>query len=398
MARIILISKFYYPRGGDCIAVLMLEELLKKHGHEVALFSSQYEQNLPSPWDAYFPSAINFSHPSIGGKIKAASRLFYSEEVKRKFNRLLEDFKPDIIHAHNIHSYLSPYVVQLAASKGIKVVWTMHDYKLICPAYSCLRDGKPCELCFTDKRPVITHACMKGSKAASLLAYFEAKVWNRKVLEKYTDTFISPSLFLKSKMVQAGFDQNKITVLPNFMNAPSATVETNKSDYYCYLGRLSYEKGIDSLLEAAKDLPYTLKVMGSGEKKEEYKKIYKDTPIEFLDYMPNQEALDILRKARFSVMPSICYDNNPISVIESLCMGTPVVGANIGGIPELIEEGRDGFLFTPGDVAELKQKITESFRIFDPAYPYEEIANAACAKFSAETFYEQIKKIYDIQE
>jgi len=396
MARILLINKFYYPRGGDCTATLSLENLLLSKGHEVAIFSSTHPLNSSSEWSSYFPTEIDLSNANPANMVAAISRPFFSKEIKTKFLKLLDDFKPDVVHVHNIHSYLSPYIVQLAAKRGLKVVWTMHDYKLICPAYTCLRDGKVCELCFHKKWPVLKYRCVKQSLKGSLLAYLEAKVWNRKKLERYTYKFISPSHFLKEKMISASFDSDRITVVHNFMQDLPPLDDVRKQDYYCYVGRLSPEKGVETLLEAARDIPHPLYILGGGEDLERLKNEYGSDKIQFLGHQAPANVIKIIRKARLSVIPSIWYENNPFSVIESLCMGTPVVGANIGGIPELIEEGRNGFLFTPGAVDELKQKITEGFRIFDDSYPYQDIADKARDKFSAETFYKQISQIYGI--
>jgi glycosyltransferase involved in cell wall biosynthesis len=394
MARILLVNKFYYPRGGDCTATLSLENLLREKGHEVAIFSSAHAMNNPSEWSNYFPSEIDFFNTGPANMAAAIARPFFSGEIKKKFIRLLNEFKPDVVHVHNIHSYLSPYIIQLAAQRGLKTVWTLHDYKLICPAYTCLRDGKICELCFHRKWPTVKYRCIKHSLKASLLSFLEAKVWSRKKLEQYTSKFISPSHFLKKKMISASFDSARITVIHNFIPNLPPSGEIKKKDYYCYAGRLSPEKGLDTLLEAAESLPYLLYILGDGNEMERLKKRYASEKIQFLGYQAPAEVIRILRQARMSVIPSIWYENNPLSVIESLCAGTPVIGANIGGIPELIEEGWNGFLFTPGAVEELKQKITKSFHIFDDSYPYQKIADKARDKFSADAFYGQISKIY----
>lgn len=168
--RILLANKFYYTRGGDCICAINLEELLKKNGHEVAIFAMDFPKNLQTPWSKYFPSEIRFK-PGIG-MIEAFTRPFGTSEVRRKFNMLLDDFHPDVVHVHNIHSQLSPIIVELAHQRGIKVVWTLHDYKLLCPRYDCLRNGtEVCEECFADKHRVVKYKCMKNSCIASMLAY-----------------------------------------------------------------------------------------------------------------------------------------------------------------------------------------------------------------------------------
>jgi glycosyltransferase involved in cell wall biosynthesis len=391
--KVLLVNKFYYRRGGDCTAVFNIEQLLKVKGHETAVFSVKHPQNVPSPWESYFLKEVNFSFSGFSGKLSAAMRIFYSGEVARKFNRLLSDFKPDVVHLHNIHSYISPSVAEIAHKKGIRVVWTLHDYKLICPAYICLRKGKVCEDCFRNKSKVLVHECMKNSKIASLLACLEAYYWNQKKLSAITDIFISPSHFLKAKMTEGGYSPEQIEVLHNFLPGKT-TIPAEKESYYCYAGRLSAEKGVDTLLEAAVQIPYRLKIIGEGVLLDVYRKKYPQPHIEFLGQMKPDELFPIMRKAQFLVIPSIWYENNPFSVIEALCMGTPVLGARIGGIPELIKEGENGLLFTPGNIRELQEKINDSFIHYTNAYDFKKIAEEAQNKFGDESFYNKLMKIY----
>ena len=174
-------------------STLNLEQLLKAHGHEVAVFAMDYPENQETPWRKYFPRNMT--------KLMALTRPFGSHEVKSKFNKLLDDFRPDVVHLNNIHTQLSPVIAELSHERGIRTVWTLHDYKLLCPRYDCLRGGKEiCELCFNgDKSPCKTHKCMKGSRLASEIGYREAMMWNRKRLEACTDLFVRPSRFMAEK-------------------------------------------------------------------------------------------------------------------------------------------------------------------------------------------------------
>ena len=390
--KVLIVSKFYYYRGGDCTAVFSTEKILRSKGHETAIFSVKHPQNEPSAWERYFPKMVSFSS-GLRGKISAMTHLFHSREVSRKFKKILSDFKPDVVHLHNIHSYISPLVAKIAHKRGIRVVWTMHDYKLICPAYICLRENKLCEECFKNKHKVFKHKCMKNSYVASFLGWMEACFWNRKKLSGYTDLFIASSQCLKDKMVLGGYSPEQITVLHNFL-PNKIPVSTEKEDYYCFVGRLTVEKGVDSLLESAAQLPYNLKIIGGGPLLDYYKEKYQQKHIEFLGQMSPEELFPILQKSRFLVIPSIWYENSPHSLIESLRMGTPVLGARIGGIPEMIVEGEDGFLFTPGNVAELRDKTIECFNLFTNSYNFLKIAEAAQNKFGGESFYNKLMKIY----
>ncbi|MDR2970058.1 MAG: glycosyltransferase family 4 protein [Tannerellaceae bacterium] len=398
MAKILLANKFYYPRGGDCTATLSLENLLREKGHEVAVFSMQHPENLPNKYDSYFPSEVSYSSGRTNNRLKAAIRPFGEKEVKRKFTQILDDFQPEIVHLHNIHTHLSPVLAEIAYKRHIKVIWTLHDYKLLCHRSDCLRDNIPCEMCYTQKWKVMKYNCVKNSFKGSLLAYLEAVCWNRKRLERYVYKFISPSQFLKSRMVSASYDSDRIAVIPNFIRQSPLPNDRKKQDYYCYVGRISSEKGIDTLLKAAKDFRLPLYIIGGGPDFNPLKKEYESEYIHFSGFQTHDKVIEMIGNARFTVIPSIWYDNNPLSVIESLCAGTPVIGARIGGIPELIKEGNNGFLFTPGSTGELKGKIAAAIHTFDDSYPYREIAERAQQRFSADVFYEQLRKIYNIQD
>ena len=383
--KILIVNKFYYPRGGDCIYSLNLEKMLTESGFEVAFFSMEYPENIESKYSKYFAPEVNFSG-GASAKIAAVKRTLGMGDIVCRFKKILEDFRPDVVHLNNIHSYLSPVVGELAKKVGCRVLWTLHDYKLLCPSYSCLRNGQPCELCFIDKSQVLKTRCMKGSLAASAVAYLEAKRWNKKRLEKFTDTFICPSRFMKSKMLQGGFSEEKLKVVCNFIDPVKLTqLEkldcTAKEDYYVYVGRLSPEKGAETLLKAAASQPYKLKIAGGGPLKEELQAKYASDNIEFLGHLDAVSVANLISHARFAVQPSECYENNPLSVIETLCAGTPVIGTKIGGIPELVTENV-GLTYQPGNAEELAACIKE---MMSRKYDYASIAKASRQAFSAET-------------
>ena len=382
--RVLLVNKFYYPRGGDCIVVLNTEALLRDNGVEAEVFAMKYPQNLMARYQDMFASEVTFGG-GLGNQVRALKRTLGYGDVRAGFEAVLDEYKPDVVHLHNIHSYLSPVMGELAHKRGIRVVWTLHDYKLLCPRYDCLLDGKPCERCFSGgKHHVISHRCMKGSLPASAVAWVEAMKWNRRKLEDFTDVFVCPSEFMAAKMRAGGFDPARIKVLNNvidpvkFEQYKAIDKSAPHGDYCCYVGRLSHEKGVDDLLEVASRLPYRLKVAGGGPLEEELRAKYASCGnIEFLGMLDAAGVVNVLTGAKLCVIPSQWYENNPLSVVESLCAGTPVAGARIGGIPELINS-ENGVVFQPFDKEALSAAITSSMA---REWDHQGIANNALERF-----------------
>lgn len=396
MKRILLVSKFYYTRGGAEVVAINMANDLAKRGYEIGVFTMDYPQNL-SPENFYTASQVDFSGGLID-KLKFAMRTMGYNGIKSSFKKALQEFNPDIVHLHNVHSYLSPAVVKLAKEYGCKVVWTLHDYKLACPAYSCLNRGRICEKCFTSKINVVKERCFKENLPASVLAYFEAVKWNVKKLQRYVDYFVCPSAFIKRQMLKAGLQEEKLKVVCNFVDPikldqlKRAEIPDTRDDFYVYVGRLSEEKGVATLLKAAKDLPYKLKLVGGGHLYDGFIAEYGNCDnIEFMGHQPAEKVAEILLSAKCLVLPSECYENNPLSVIEALCAGIPIVGANIGGIPELID-AEWGETFESGNVEDMQQAITRVMA--KEKYDYKSIAKRSQERFSFETHFKQLKELY----
>jgi len=362
--RILIANKFYYRRGGDCIYSLDLERILQEAGHQVAFFAMEYSENFKNSWSKYWPSEVSFSVRHPRKMLRAFVRPFGDHETVQKFSALLDDFKPDVVHVNNIHTQLSPIIAEIAHARGIKVVWTLHDYKLICPAYTLFCKGQVCEKCIHgNKINCRKNKCVKGNFLASFIAQKEAEMWNAAWLEKNVDAYVCPSHFMKQKMEQGGFNPTKLHVLHNFMDTHKIQgPKPLKRNHYCYVGRLAEEKGIRTLLSVASLLPYTLKVLGSGPLESELRLQYRDAKnIEFMGHCTWEICKKVVSESIFSVIPSEWYENNPLSVIESLNLGTPVLGANIGGIPELIRTNVNGILFESGNRNSLLQGIQQMF-------------------------------------
>ena len=395
--KILLANKFYYRRGGDCIVTMGLEELLKAHGHEVAVFAMDFPENVESQWRKYWPSNMS--------KVKAFTRPFGDGEVKAKFNQLLDDFRPDVVHLHNVHTQLSPVIAEIAHERGIKVFWTLHDTKLVCPSYNCMLNGKWCEQCFTDKIAVIKNRCMPGSIPGAVIGYLEQRKWNAERLQACTTKFLPPSQFMADTCIRGGYDANKFEVLCNFIDvnkvanpnfekgrppqSPCLGGSSEREQYYCYLGRVTEVKGIRTLCEAAKQLPYKLVVIGGGDILDELKAKYPD--VEFLGQCNWDEFRPVLEGAKFMVLPSEWSENNPLTVIEAQSLGTPVLGARIGGIPELIEDGVSGMTFESGNVADLKEKIQ---KMWEAEFDYEKLSENAIQRYSSDSYIERLLEYY----
>ena len=392
--RVLIENKSFYNRGGDCMVAINEESMLRRHGYPTAVFTMDYPENkLPA-----IPHALATRREFNGSaqaQVKAAARTLGFGDISRSFRKILNDFRPDIVHFHNIHSYLSPRIVELAKEYGARTLWTMHDYKLLCPSYSFLRDGKICELCMSDRKSVLRERCHKHSLPASLVAYLEARKWNIGRLRQSTDRFITPRPFLAPKLAEGGIESDKTAVICN-------CIDKAKSDIFIshapdkprsgavYAGRLSEEKGVRLIVEAFEHLPIPLDIYGTGPLEEDLRRLASgNSNIRFHGRVEAAAIAEALGKASFSVIPSEWYENNPLGVIESLCAGTPVVGAGIGGIPELIEP-ENGIIFPFGDAAALGKAVAEALeRKWDNAG----IAAKALGQFSEDTHFRKLSAL-----
>lgn len=389
--KILLCNKFYYRRGGDCIYTMNLEQMLKRQGHEVAVFSQQFPLNEKSEWSRYWPSEFKMK-PSLH-MIDSLLRPFGKGSVVKCFEALLNDFRPDVVHLNNIHTQLSPILAELAHRQGIRVVWTIHDSKLVCPCYTCNREGKWCEECFTDKHAVMKNRCMPGGALGAYIGYREALKWTPVQLMECVDVFVCPSAFMAETLIKGGYKRDKILVMSNFIEQQKvANPNHQKEDYYLYVGRINQVKGLPSLCQAAAELPYKLKIVGSGELEENLKIQYAEhNNIEWLGQKNWDEIRPLLEHARFTVLPAEWSENNPLSIIESLSLGTPVLGADIGGIPELINK-TNGDTFESGNIEALKLGIKEMWCNKDFDYP--SIAQQALSTYSDSVYYSKLMNIY----
>lgn len=343
-----------------------LTKLLESKGHRVVPFAMDHPKNFHSSYSKYFVSYIDYVESlrdfGLTTGLKAASRAVYSREAKKKMEGLISDFEPDIAHLQNIHNHLTPSILYSLKENNIPVVWTLHDYKLICPNTSFLRDGKICERCKKTRyynAPIAK--CKKGSFTASLLASAESYVHRMLRIQDLVDVFVAPSNFLMKKLIEYGFDEDRIISMPNFINLDGDNGPVDVGDYIIYSGRLSPEKGVDVLVEAARGIRGAhFIIAGEGPHREALERqaaSVTSSRVDFVGHQPQEKMRELIRAARFVVLPSKCYENCPYSILEAFSFGKPVIGARIGGVPELINDGTNGLLFEPDNVPDLIEKI-----------------------------------------
>lgn len=366
--KILQVNKFYYPKDGVSNYLIGIEAKLRELGHEVRVFAMDNPKNLPSSEQKYFVSYISFDQPGLINSWRALTRIFYSREAARKFAALIKNFRPDIIHLHNIYHQISPSILRIAKKEKIPVIMHLHDYKLICPNYKLFTQGNICQRCRGGKYyNCFWHKCLKNSYPKSLGGtlemYFHHKLW--KIYETGVKTFIAPSKFMKKTCEDFGWSADKIVWLNNFFKQPAEvnypSEQTESNNYLLYFGRLAEEKGVKVLLQALTKNEENLKIVGEGPEelalKEMTKKLNLTERVEFTGFKSSLDLENIIKNAKAIIIPSVWYENMPLNLLESLAQGKIVIASNIGGIPEIIENGENGLLFKAGNEDDLVEKI-----------------------------------------
>lgn len=361
--KILMINKFLYPNGGSETYIFKLGDYLKSQGHDVQYFGMEHEGRcVGNAVDAY-TSDMDFHGGSKLSKLTYPIKTIYSSEARKKLRLVLENFNPDVCHINNFNYQLTPSIIleivewRKKTDHKCRIVFTAHDYQLVCPNHMLNNPntGENCEKCLGGHFLNCTKGkCIHGSIAKSAIGTLEGMFWKLNGVYKYIDTMICCSEFLKTKMDSNPLFAKKTVAIHNFINRVEWK-DTSKKGYVLYFGRFSTEKGIATLIQVCKELPDVQFIFaGTGPLENEINGIQNIKNVGF----QTGEALEILiREARFSVYPSEWYENCPFSVMESQMYGTPVLGADIGGIPELIDVDKTGELFESGNAVELKRKI-----------------------------------------
>jgi len=326
-------------------------------GHDVIDFSMLDSRNFSSPYSSFFVPNIDYSE-SIGirKKLKHAASFVHSAMAVKNIEQLVKKVKPAIAHLHNMYHQLTPSIIPVLKANGVKVVLTLHDYKLICPSYLALSDNSICNACEGKYfwRPFLTNC--QCSLSHGFLLMLEAYWHKWKKTYELVDVFLAPSHFI-ANLISRRIPEKKIRVLHNGIDVSDFKPSYQDNGYGLYFGRLSKEKGIETLLKAH-DLiheQFSLKIVGTGPIENELKSNFKQA--EFLGYKTGEALKEIIANASFVVVPSKCYENCSMVVLEAMALCKPVIGSNIGGIPEQIEDGKTGFLFEMGNVDELAEKM-----------------------------------------
>ncbi|MBR3844631.1 MAG: glycosyltransferase [Clostridia bacterium] len=395
--KVLLINKFLYPKGGAETYVFKLGEALTAHGHQVEYFGLENEKNIVGNRVGSYVSHMDFNE-GVSKNLTAPFRMIYSSEARKKIKKVLYDFQPDVVNMNNIQFHLTPSMIleiekyRKKTGRKVKIVYTAHDYQLICPSHGLFdADIRICEKCLGGN---YTHClrtkCVKNSRAKSFLGMMDAYWWKISKAYSCIDVIICPSQFLKEKLdLQKRFADKTVT-LHNFIE-PQEVTQVEKGDYVLEFGHLSRDKGTNTLLEVAKRMPNVRFLFAGYGKAEE--DIAKVENAEYVGFKTGEELKDLIRKARVSVYPSEWYENCPFSVIESQMYLTPVIGSRMGGIPELIQEGKTGLMFEAGNADDLEAKLR--FLLETPGKLEEFTENCKhCTFETPDTYYEKLMKIY----
>lgn len=413
MLSVLHINKFHYLRGGSELVYFQTAELLKSHGHRSFFFSMHHPENIECETANYFLPNIDLNRQNGAiNQIKTAGRILYSLKAKKLLAKLLDNYHTDIAHLHNIHHQISPSILHILKKRKIPVVMTLHDYKMVCASYNMIANGKLCEACSSGRyyNAALKH-CVKNSLVKSALSAFEMYL-HHNIMDIYNnvDIFIAPSMFLKNKLAEMGF-KKKIVYISNVIDAAdirnkiTETKQDLSGDSIVYFGRLSEEKGLWTLIEAAKlfsnrsrGSKLKFKIIGDGALRKQLEDKVKAESIDnvrFYGYLSGEALYSEIRNSLAVVLPSEWYENNPISVLEAFALEKPVIGARIGGIPELVKGNKTGLIFEAGNAEDLSLKIAYLVNNSDEARNMGENARIFVEQeLTAKKYYERLIYIY----
>lgn len=366
--NILIASWTWFPSGGDWTYIENMCSLYEGRGHRVIPFSMKDERNVPNEYSRFFIDNIDYKklnkNRNPGTALDVLKKSIWSAEASDKLEKLLSTVKIDLAHINLIHHFITPSILKVLKKHGIPIVWTLHDYTILCPESTFISKDKVCEACKGGNfYHCAVNRCKKGSFMASSVAALENYVHKFLDPYSYVDHYICPSAFSYEKYRSYGFFPEKLVQIYHTYNfiPPASSEPIGRMRYIIYVGRLEKIKGVHTLLEAMKSNPsIQLKVVGDGAEEKnlhDFKEEQALHNVEFMGKKSKEEVLNLIRDADFLVCPSEWYEVLGFTVVEAMLMGKPVIGANIGAIPEMVIPGQTGLLFEPGNGTELSEKI-----------------------------------------
>jgi glycosyltransferase involved in cell wall biosynthesis len=385
--NILLVHNTYQQPGGEDVVFSQERRMLENNGHRV----STYER---SNWEVNEYVGLR--------QISLARRTVWASDSRREFLQLLRAQKPDIVHVHNTFMMISPSIYSACAEVGVPVVQTLHNYRLLCPAGTLFRDGKVCEECITSSLlRGVEHTCYRNSRAATavtafMLAFHRARgTWKREI-----SCYVALTNFSKSKFVEGGMPAERIFVKPNFVD-PDPGARTGDGEYAMFVGRLSPEKRVSTVLQAWRRLrlPIPLVIFGGGPDKAELEaQAAQDNlnNVQFHGQVTRERTLTAINNARFLVFSSEWYENFPVTIAEAFACRTPVIASRLGAMAEIVGDGHSGLHFTPGDPEDLARKVEWAWSHPDETRAMGENARKEYeSKYTAEKNYPRLMEIYE---
>ncbi|ASY72901.1 glycosyl transferase [Sinorhizobium fredii USDA 205] len=360
--RLLAINNYFYRRGGAEAVFFDHMSMFGEIGWDVVPFAMRHDSNEASPWSDYFVSEIEYGRQTgLFRKAIQAASVIYSLEAQRNIRGLIEHTRPSIAHAHNVYHHLSPAIFSTLKSAAIPVVMTVHDLKLACPSYKMLRDGNVCEDCRDGKiYNVLRHRCVKDSVPLSAVVLAETML--HRLLGLYrdkVDRLVVPSRFYLEKLAEWGWPREKMVHIPNFVDVSTFRTDWQEGDYFVFAGRLAPEKGLATLIRAVALSGERLIVAGTGPEEASLRQLAGElgADVTFAGYLSGEKLHRVIGESRALVLPSEWYENAPISLLETYALQRPVIGAAIGGIPEMVREGETGLLAASGKPEDLARAL-----------------------------------------
>lgn len=361
--RILFCNKYNHPFSGTEVYLFDLMELLRAHGHEVALFAMQDSHGESTAYDRYFVPHIDFkAKGSIFHRVGNAAHAIYSTEARERLRAMIREFQPDVAHVRNIYHHLSPSILWELKAQGVPVLYHLNDFKLLCPAYNLVSQGEACEACKGGAfRHMLRSQCYCGW-AERLVLFSEAYIHRfLGTYRKCVDLFVAPSQFVRDKFIEHGWDGNRFEVLPHFQRAQSDPRPIPQNAPVLYVGRLSAEKGVGDLVRAMQKLPrLRLQIAGDGPERNALQNLaalLRLDNVEFLGKVSAEERDGLISESHFTVLPSHAYETLGKTILESYALGRAVVASDAGSRREFVRHGQTGLLYPTGRVDELAKAM-----------------------------------------